>query len=124
MDQGWVSNCGNYANSKADPLSMWRASWMSLGLSGARSSAPESGLNKVLHLPAREFQFRSIYCCATPSTRRAKAAAALLARAMHRFIDLSEKGISKEMYTPPACSSMDPCRATIEPGVPPATSFS
>ncbi|WP_354666417.1 helix-turn-helix domain-containing protein [Bordetella petrii] len=40
-----------------------------------------------------------------------------LARAgSHRRVDLADKGIHKEMYTPPAGRTLDLCRACIEPG--------
>lgn len=44
-------------------------------------------------------------------------AAGRVARAgSHRRVDLDDKGIHKEMYTPPAGRSLDLCRARIEPG--------
>ncbi len=44
-------------------------------------------------------------------------AAGRVARAgTHRRVDLLDKGIHKEMYTPPAGRSLDLCRARIAPG--------
>ncbi|WAI82400.1 MULTISPECIES: helix-turn-helix domain-containing protein [Achromobacter] len=93
-----------------------RACGMSLGLLSQIERGLSSASVKVLHLLAREFQVSVNSLLRNAEHTQGEDGGRVARAGTHRFIDLSEKGISKEMYTPPACSSMDLCRATIEPG--------
>lgn len=93
-----------------------RACGMSLGLLSQIERGLSSASVKVLHLLAREFRV-SVNSLLRNAEHTGGEEDGRVARAgTHRFIDLQEKGISKEMYTPAACRSMDLCRASIAPG--------
>ncbi|MDT4815878.1 helix-turn-helix protein [compost metagenome] len=90
------------------------------GISLGLLSQIERGLSsvsvKILHLLAREFHVSVNSLLRNAEHTQLEDGGRVARAGTHRYIDLSEKGISKEMYTPPACRSMDLCRATIEPG--------
>lgn len=93
-----------------------RACGMSLGLLSQIERGLSSASVKVLHVLAREFNVSVNSLLRNAEHTQSEDGGRVARAGTHRFIDLSEKGISKEMYTPPACRSMDLCRATIEPG--------
>ena len=93
-----------------------RACGMSLGLLSQIERGLSSASVKVLHLLAREFHVSVNSLLRNAEPTQGEDGGRVARAGTHRFIDLSEKGISKEMYTPPACRSMDLCRASIEPG--------
>ena len=93
-----------------------RACGMSLGLLSQIERGLSSASVKILHLLAREFHVSVNSLLRNAEHTQGEDGGRVARAGTHRFIDLSEKGISKEMYTPPACRSMDLCRATIEPG--------
>ncbi len=93
-----------------------RACGMSLGLLSQIERGLSSASVKVLHLLAREFNVSVNSLLRNAEHTQSEDGGRVARAGTHRYIDLSEKGISKEMYTPPACRSMDLCRATIEPG--------
>ncbi|MGH8817879.1 helix-turn-helix domain-containing protein [Achromobacter pestifer] len=93
-----------------------RACGMSLGLLSQIERGLSSASVKVLHMLAREFNVSVNSLLRNAEHTQSEDGGRVARAGTHRFIDLSEKGISKEMYTPPACRSMDLCRATIEPG--------
>ncbi|CAB3628097.1 MAG: helix-turn-helix domain-containing protein [Achromobacter sp.] len=89
---------------------------MSVGLLSQIERGLSSASVKTLHQLAREFGV-SVNALLRNAEHTEGEDGGRVARAgTHRYIDLREKGIVKEMYTPPACRSMDLCRATIEPG--------
>lgn len=93
-----------------------QACGMSLGLLSQIERGLSSASVKMLHQLAREFGV-SVNALLRNAEHTEGEDGGRVARAgTHRYIDLREKGIVKEMYTPPACRSMDLCRATIEPG--------
>lgn len=93
-----------------------RACGMSLGLLSQIERGLSSASVKVLHLLAREFRV-SVNALLRNAEHTGGEEDGRVARAgTHRHIDLKEKGISKEMFTPAACRSMDLCRASIAPG--------
>ncbi|EHK64843.1 helix-turn-helix domain-containing protein [Achromobacter arsenitoxydans] len=93
-----------------------RACGMSVGLLSQIERGLSSASVKVLHALAREFRV-SVNSLLRNAEHTGGEEDGRVARAgTHRYIDLKEKGISKEMYTPAACRSMDLCRASIEPG--------
>ncbi|CAB3697283.1 hypothetical protein LMG3441_02351 [Achromobacter kerstersii] len=89
---------------------------MSVGLLSQIERGLSSASVKTLDLLAREFQVSVNSLLRNAEHTQGEDGGRVARAGTHRFIDLSEKGISKEMYTPPACRSMDLCRATIEPG--------
>lgn len=89
---------------------------MSVGLLSQIERGLSSASVKALDLLAREFQVSVNSLLRNAEHTQGEDGGRVARAGTHRFIDLSEKGISKEMYTPPACRSMDLCRATIEPG--------
>ncbi|MFY0480391.1 helix-turn-helix domain-containing protein [Achromobacter marplatensis] len=93
-----------------------RACGMSLGLLSQIERGLSSASVKVLHMLAREFNVSVNSLLRNAEHTQSEDGGRVARAGTHRYIDLSEKGISKEMYTPPACRSMDLCRATIEPG--------
>ncbi|CAB3861933.1 helix-turn-helix domain-containing protein [Achromobacter denitrificans] len=93
-----------------------RACGISLGLLSQIERGLSSASVKILHLLAREFRVSVNSLLRNAEHTQAEDGGRVARAGTHRYIDLSEKGISKEMYTPPACRSMDLCRATIEPG--------
>ena len=93
-----------------------QACGMSLGLLSQIERGLSSASVKMLHQLAREFGV-SVNALLRNAEHTEGEDGGRVARAgTHRYIDLREKGNVKEMYTPPACRSMDLCRATIEPG--------
>jgi transcriptional regulator with XRE-family HTH domain len=89
---------------------------MSLGLLSQIERGLSSASVKVLHLLACEFRV-SVNSLLRNAEHTGGEVDGRVARAgTHRYIDLKEKGISKEMFTPAACRSMDLCRASIAPG--------
>ncbi|MDH1522212.1 helix-turn-helix domain-containing protein [Achromobacter mucicolens] len=93
-----------------------QACGMSLGLLSQIERGLSSASVKVLHLLAREFRV-SVNALLRNAEHTGGEEDGRVARAgTHRYIDLKEKGICKEMYTPAACRSMDLCRASIAPG--------
>lgn len=93
-----------------------QACGMSLGLLSQIERGLSSASVKMLHQLAREFGV-SVNALLRNAEHTEGEDGGRVARAgTHRYIDLREKSIVKEMYTPPACRSMDLCRATIEPG--------
>ncbi|CAB3690297.1 HTH-type transcriptional regulator PuuR [Achromobacter deleyi] len=93
-----------------------QACGMSLGLLSQIERGLSSASVKTLHQLAREFGV-SVNALLRNAEHTEGEDGGRVARAgTHRYIDLREKGIVKEMYTPPACRSMDLCRCTIEPG--------
>ena len=93
-----------------------QACGMSLGLLSQIERGLSSASVKVLHLLAREFRV-SVNSLLRNAEHAGGEEDGRVARAgTHRYIDLKEKGISKEMFTPAACRSMDLCRASIAPG--------
>ncbi|WP_251864482.1 helix-turn-helix domain-containing protein [Achromobacter sp. Marseille-Q4962] len=90
------------------------------GLSVGLLSQIERGLSsasvKVLHALAREFGVSVNALLRNAEHAEDEADGRVVRAGAHRSIDLGEKGIFKEMYTPPACRSMDLCRAVIQPG--------
>jgi transcriptional regulator with XRE-family HTH domain len=93
-----------------------RACGISLGLLSQIERGLSSASVKILHLLAREFRVSVNSLLRNAEHTEGEDGGRVARAGTHRYIDLSEKGISKEMYTPPACRSMDLCRATIEPG--------
>jgi len=89
---------------------------ISLGLLSQIERGLSSASVKILHLLAREFRVSVNSLLRNAEHTQVEDGGRVARAGTHRYIDLSEKGISKEMYTPPACRSMDLCRATIEPG--------
>lgn len=93
-----------------------QACGMSLGLLSQIERGLSSASVKVLHMLAREFRV-SVNSLLRNAEHAGGEEDGRVARAgTHRYIDLKEKGISKEMFTPAACRSMDLCRASIAPG--------
>lgn len=93
-----------------------QACGMSLGLLSQIERGLSSASVKVLHLLAREYRV-SVNSLLRNAEHTGGEEDGRVARAgTHRYIDLKEKGISKEMFTPAACRSMDLCRASIAPG--------
>ncbi|MFD4839859.1 cupin domain-containing protein [Achromobacter sp. NPDC058515] len=93
-----------------------RSCGMSLGLLSQIERGLSSASVKVLHLLAREFRVSVNSLLRNAEHTEGEDDGRVARAGTHRYIDLKEKGISKEMYTPPACRSMDLCRASIEPG--------
>lgn len=89
---------------------------ISLGLLSQIERGLSSASIKILHLLARQFRVSVNSLLRNAEHTQVEDGGRVARAGTHRYIDLSEKGISKEMYTPPACRSMDLCRATIEPG--------
>ena len=90
------------------------------GISVGLLSQVERGLSspsvKILGLLASQFGV-SVDSLLRGAGQSENEAAGRVARAgSHRRVDLYDKGIRKEMYTPPAGRSLDLCRARIEPG--------
>nr|WP_255592386.1 XRE family transcriptional regulator [Bordetella sp. BOR01] len=90
------------------------------GISVGLLSQVERGLSspsvKVLGLLAHQFGV-SVDSLLRGAGQGYSESAGRVARAgSHRRVDLADKGIRKEMYTPPAGRSLDLCRARIEPG--------
>jgi len=90
------------------------------GISVGLLSQIERGLSspsvKILGLLAGQFGV-SVDSLLRAASRSDSEAIGRVARAgSHRCVDLSDKGIHKEMYTPPAGRSLDLCRARIAPG--------
>lgn len=93
-----------------------RACGMSVGLLSQIERGLSSASVKILHLLAREFSVSVNTLLRNAEHTEIEDGGRVARAGTHRYIDLREKGIVKEMYTPPACHSMDLCRATIEPG--------
>lgn len=93
-----------------------RACGMSVGLLSQIERGLSSASVKILHLLAREFSVSVNTLLRNAEHTEIEDGGRVARAGTHRYIDLREKGIVKEMYTPPACRSMDLCRATIEPG--------
>ncbi|KRC82972.1 HTH-type transcriptional regulator PuuR [compost metagenome] len=93
-----------------------RACGMSLGLLSQIERGLSSASVKVLQLLAREFGVSVNSLLRNAEHTEGEDDGRVARAGTHRHIDLQEKGIRKEMYTPPACRSMDLCRASIEPG--------
>lgn len=93
-----------------------RSCGISLGLLSQIERGLSSASVKILHLLARELRVSVNSLLRNAEHTQGEDGGRVARAGTHRYIDLSEKGISKEMYTPPACHSMDLCRATIEPG--------
>jgi len=93
-----------------------RACGMSVGLLSQIERGLSSASVKALHGLAREFDVSLNTLLRNAEHAPAENDGRVARAGTHRFIDLREKGISKEMYTPPACRAMDLCRATIAPG--------
>ncbi|MGY6272377.1 helix-turn-helix domain-containing protein [Achromobacter denitrificans] len=93
-----------------------RSCGISLGLLSQIERGLSSASVKILHLLARELRVSVNSLLRNAEHTQGEDGGRVARAGTHRYIDLSEKGISKEMYTPPACRSMDLCRATIEPG--------
>ena len=93
-----------------------RACGMSVGLLSQIERGLSSASVKVLQLLAREFRVSVNSLLRNAEHTEGEDDGRVTRAGAHRYIDLKEKGISKEMYTPPACHSMDLCRASIEPG--------
>lgn len=89
---------------------------MSLGLLSQIERGLSSASVKTLHQLAREFGVSVNTLLRNAEHTEGEDGGRVARAGTHRYIDLREKGIVKEMYTPPACRSMDLCRATIEPG--------
>lgn len=92
-----------------------RACGMSVGLLSQIERGLSSASVKILHLLAREFSVSVNTLLRNAEHTEIEDGGRVARAGTHRYIDLREKGIVKEMYTPPACRSMDLCRATIEP---------
>ena len=93
-----------------------RACGMSVGLLSQIERGLSSASVKILHLLAREFSVSVNTLLRNAEHTEIEDGGRVARAGTHRYIDLREKGIVKEMYTQPACRSMDLCRATIEPG--------
>jgi len=90
------------------------------GISVGLLSQVERGLSspsvKILGLLARQLGV-SVDSLLRGAGQSDGEAAGRVARAgSHRRVDLLDKGIQKEMYTPPAGRTLDLCRASIAPG--------
>jgi transcriptional regulator with XRE-family HTH domain len=93
-----------------------RACGMSVGLLSQIERGLSSASIKALHLLAREFRVSVNSLLRNAEHTEGEHDGRVVRAGNHRYIDLKEKGISKEVYTPAACRSMDLCRAAIEPG--------
>ncbi|MBO9352522.1 helix-turn-helix domain-containing protein [Bordetella petrii] len=90
------------------------------GISVGMLSQVERGLSspsvKILGLLASQFGVSADALLRGAGQSDGEAAGRVARSGSHRRIDLSDKGIRKEMYTPPAGRSLDLCRARIDPG--------
>lgn len=89
---------------------------MSLGLLSQIERGLSSPSVKTLGLLARELDVSVDVLLRNASPRDGEADGRVARAGTHRRIQLADKGIDKEMVTPPAGANMDLCRAFIAPG--------
>lgn len=89
---------------------------VSLGLLSQIERGLSSPSLKVLHALAREYSVPLDTLLRNAGADEGDGAGYVVRAGRHRRIDNSDRGVRKEMYTPPRARTLDLCRAVLAPG--------